>query len=149
MGTVAEAPLEPGGHGGYARGDFVFSCAGLAPRALPLMESLMTPVSRRALSFLASAGFALSIVTGASAQSIPDKEINRDLVRRALLDTCVYAEAAKEGAKKEKVVDGCQCASFKAMKPVTAEEVTKMSSDRVIPDELYRATTEAFGTCVR
>ena len=106
-------------------------------------------VLRRAVSILASAGFALTIAGVASAQAIPDKEINRDLVRRALLDTCVYAEAAKEGAKKEKVVDACQCASFKAMKPIKPEEVAKISSDRAIPDELYTATTEAYESCVR
>lgn len=109
----------------------------------------MSTFPRRALALLASAGLALALAGAASAQSIPDKEINRDLVRRALLDTCVYAEAAKEGAKKEKVVDGCQCASFKAMKNTKPEEVAKISSDKAIPDELYRATTEAYGTCVR
>ncbi len=106
-------------------------------------------VSRRALSLLASAGFTLWVAGSAVAQSIPEKEINRDLVRRALLDTCVYAEAAKEGAKKEKVVDGCQCASFKVMKGIKEDAVSKISSDRSIPDELYNATTEAYGTCVR
>ncbi|WP_333826071.1 hypothetical protein [Pinisolibacter sp.] len=109
----------------------------------------MSSLSRRALSILAGAGLAASLVASASAQGIPEKEINRDLVRRALLDTCVYAEAAKEGAKKEKVVDACQCASFKVMKGVKEEEVAKISSDRSIPDELYNATTEAYATCVR
>ena len=109
----------------------------------------MTPVSHRALSLLASAGFALSVATGASAQSIPDKEINRDLVRRALLDTCVYAEAAKEGAKKEKVVDACQCASFKVMKGVKEEVIAKITADKAIPDEMFQATTEAYGSCGR
>ena len=104
---------------------------------------------RRAATLLASAGLAVSIALPAAAQSIPEKEINRDLVRRALLDTCVYAEAAKDGAKKEKVVDACQCASFKAMKGVKDDAVSKISSDRAIPDDLYRATTEAYDSCVR
>lgn len=112
-------------------------------------------VSRRVLTLLASAGLALAIAAPAAAQglfsggAIPDKEINRDLVRRALLDTCVYAEAAKEGAKKEKVADACQCASVKAMKNIKQEDVAKISSDRAIPDDLYRAATEAYGTCTR
>lgn len=106
-------------------------------------------VSRRALSLLASAGFVLVVAGAAFAQAIPEKAINRDLIRRALLDTCVYGEAAKDGAKKEKVVDGCQCASFKVMKGVKDEVVTQITSDRSIPDELYNATTEAYGTCVR
>ena len=104
---------------------------------------------RRAAAVLASAGLAVSIALPAVAQSIPEKEVNRDLVRRALLDTCVYAEAAKEGAKKEKVVDACQCASFKVMKGVKDDAVSKISSDRAIPDEMYRATTEAYDSCVR
>ncbi len=106
-------------------------------------------VLRRALAILAGAGLALTIAGAASAQGLPEKEINRDLIRRALLDTCVYAEAAKEGAKKEKVVDACQCASFKAMKPIKQEEIAKISSERAIPDELYGATTEAYESCAR
>lgn len=117
---------------------------------------MSTAVVRRHLSVVASLGLALSLSTAAFAQntlagegSIPDKTINRDLVRRALLDTCVYGEAAKEGAKKEKVVDACQCASFKVMKGVKDEVVAKIAADRSVPDELFRATTEAYGTCVR
>ena len=105
-------------------------------------------VSRRLLSLVASAGLTLSLVGAAAAQGIPEKQINRDLIRRALLDTCVYGEAAKEGAKKEKVVDGCQCASFKVMRGVKDDVVGKITSERSIPDELYNATTEAYGTCV-
>ena len=105
-------------------------------------------VLRRAAALLAGAGLLVSLVATAVAQGIPDKEINRDLIRRALLDTCVYGEAAKEGAKKEKVVDGCQCASFKVMRGVKDDVVGKISGDRSIPDDLYHATTEAYGTCV-
>ncbi|MDK9694944.1 MAG: hypothetical protein OEL76_00975 [Siculibacillus sp.] len=110
---------------------------------------MFSVVSRRAPSLLLGAGLCLAVAGAAFAQGIPEKEINRDLIRRALLDTCVYAEAAKEGAKKEKVVDGCQCASFKVMKGVKDEIVGRITSDRAIPDELYDATTEAYGTCVR
>lgn len=104
---------------------------------------------RRVSAILASAGLAAVLALPAVAQGIPDKEINRDLIRRVLLDTCVYAEAAKEGAKKEKVVDACQCASFKVMKGVKDDAVAKITSDRAVPDDLYRATTEAYGTCTR
>lgn len=107
-------------------------------------------VLRNVLSLVFAAGLA----GAASAQSvfsseIPDKEINRDSIRRALLDTCVYGESAKEGAKKDRVADACQCASFKVMKRVGDEEVAKIVSDRAIPDEMYAATTEAFATCTR
>jgi predicted nicotinamide N-methyase len=104
---------------------------------------------RRVLPLLVGSGLVASFVAAAAAQGIPEKEINRDLIRRALLDTCVYGEAAKEGAVKDKVVDACQCASFKVMKTVKEEEISKISSDRSIPDEMYRATTDAYGSCVR
>lgn len=104
---------------------------------------------RRSFALLAAAGLAASLAGAALAQSIPDKEINRDLVRRALLDTCVYAEAGKEGAKKDKVADACQCASFKAMKGVKEEEVAAVAASRTIPDAWYAATTTAYGTCTR
>lgn len=111
----------------------------------------------RARSILVIAGTVTVLASAASAQglfpaatpSIPDKQVNRDLVRRALLDTCVYGEAAKEGVKQEKVVDACQCASFKAMKGVKEEEVTKVAASKAIPDEWYKATTDAYGTCTR
>ncbi len=105
---------------------------------------------RHALSILAGVGIAVAVVGAASAQAIPDKEINRDLLRRALLDTCVYAEAAKEeGAKKEKVVDACQCASTKAMKDVKEEEIAAVAIAKVLPDAWYKATTEAYQGCMR
>lgn len=105
---------------------------------------------RLALSFLAGVGIAATVAASAFAQAIPDKEINRDLVRRALLDTCVYAQAAKEeGAKKDKVVDACQCASTKAMKGVKEEEITAVSTTKSLPDAWYKATTEAYEGCAR
>ena len=75
--------------------------------------------------------------------------MSRELVRRVLLDACVYAEAAKEDAKKEKVVDACQCASAKALKGVKDEEITKIAESRQVPDAWYSATTEAFPACRR
>lgn len=85
----------------------------------------------------------------AGAQGIPDREVSREMVRRALLDTCVYGEAAKEGAKKDKVVDACQCASTKAIKGVKEEEITKIGETKTIPDAWYAATTDAYASCKR
>ena len=109
----------------------------------------MTVVRRRLTLATALAATVVGFASLAFAQSIPDRELNRDGLRRALLDTCVYTEAAKDGAKKEKVADACQCASVKAMKNIKQEDVAKISSDRAIPDDLYRAATEAYGTCTR
>jgi len=85
----------------------------------------------------------------ASAESIPDREVSRDTVRHALLDTCVYGESAKEGAKKDKVVDACQCASVKTIKNVKDEEITKIAESKSIPDAWFNATSEAFVACKR
>lgn len=103
----------------------------------------------------------------ASAQSIPVSKASRELVRRVLLDACVYQESAKlepeaEGddkdkpksadkrsAVQQKIVDACQCASMRAMKPVTDAEVAKVDETRQVPDDWYAATTEAYAGCKR
>ncbi|MER2605616.1 MAG: hypothetical protein ABTQ29_07305 [Siculibacillus sp.] len=85
----------------------------------------------------------------ASAQSIPPAQVSRELVRRVLLDACVYAEAGKEDVKKEKVVDACQCASHKALKGVKEEEIAKIAENRNVPDAWYSATTDAYEGCRR
>ena len=79
---------------------------------------------RRSSLAVALVALTLAGVGAAAAQSIPDREVTREGVRRALLDTCVYGEAAKEGAKKEVIVDACQCASTRALKGVRSEEHT-------------------------
>lgn len=91
----------------------------------------------------------VGLASVASAESIPEREMSRDVVRHALLDTCVYGESAKEGAKKDKVVDACQCASNKAIKGVKDEEITKIAETKSIPDAWFGATTEAFEACKR
>lgn len=102
----------------------------------------------------------------ASAQTIPPAKVSRELVRRMMLDACVYQESAKEepaaeenadkpkkpdqlSAKQQKIVDACQCASTKAIKPVKDEEITKVEESRQVPDAWYQATTEAFPGCKR
>lgn len=98
----------------------------------------------------------------AAAESIPQAKVSRELLRRVLLDACVYQESAKEdpdaakdakpdarSAKQQKIVDACQCASTKAIKPVKDEEITKIEENRQVPDAWYAATTEAYPTCRR
>jgi hypothetical protein len=114
---------------------------------------------------------AVAVLAGglaASAQSIPVSKASRELVRRVLLDACVYQETAKmepeaEGGDKDKakssadkrsaaqqkIVDACQCASTRAMKPVKDEEVAKVDETRQVPDAWYAATTEAYPACRR
>jgi len=102
----------------------------------------------------------------ASAQSIPVSKASRELVRRVLLDACVYQESAKlepeaEGddkgsksadkrsAAQQKIVDACQCASTRAMKPVSDAEVAKVDETRQVPDDWYASTTESYAACKR
>lgn len=91
----------------------------------------------------------IGLGSAASAQSIPEQSVTRDVVRHALLDTCVYGESAKDGVKKDKVVDACQCASSKAIKAVKEEEISKITETKSIPDAWFSATTEAYATCKR
>lgn len=103
----------------------------------------------------------------------PPSKASRELVRRVLLDACVYQENAKEdaaaedkpektekaekpevkanklSAKQQKILDACQCASTKAIKPVKDEDVVKVDENRQVPDAWYQATTEAYATCKR
>ncbi len=109
----------------------------------------MTVVRRRLTLATALAATVVGFASLAFAQSIPDRELNRDGLRRALLDTCVYTEAAKDGAKKEVIVDACQCASTRALKGVKEEEIAEVVKSRNLPDALISATAEAFGTCRR
>jgi hypothetical protein len=108
-------------------------------------------IARRSIRLAVALAAATLVGLGslASAESIPDREVSRDMVRHALLDTCVYGESAKEGAKKDKVVDACQCASVKAIKGVKDEEITKIAESKSIPDAWFSATTEAYATCKR
>lgn len=125
----------------------------------------------RAVAVLRAASVAvLALVAfdvAAAAQSIPQSKASRELVRRILLDTCVYQESAKMdvdedadakakakaanavSAQQQKIVDACQCASTRAMKPVKDEEISKVDESRQVPDAWYAATTEAFAGCKR
>lgn len=121
----------------------------------------------RAVASLRAATLAvLSLVAfdaAAVAQSIPPSKASRELVRRMLLDACVYQENAKEepstddkpikpdviSARQQKIVDACQCASARAVKPVKDEDIAKVDENRQVPDAWYAATTEAYGTCRR
>jgi hypothetical protein len=97
---------------------------------------------------LATVSF-VGLVSVARAESIPDREVSRDMVRHALLDTCVYGESAKEGAKKDKVVDACQCASAKVVKTVKDEDISKVAESKAVPDAWFSATSDAFAACKR
>ncbi len=103
----------------------------------------------------------------------PPSKASRELLRRVLLDACVYQENAKEdapaddkpekaekaekpevkanklSAKQQKILDACQCASTKAIKPIKDEEIVKIDENRQVPDAWYQATTEAYATCKR
>ena len=103
----------------------------------------------------------------------PPAKASRELLRRVLLDACVYQENAKEdaateekgektekaekpevkanklSAKQQKILDACQCASTKAIKPIKDEEIVKIDENRQVPDAWYQATTEAYATCKR
>ncbi|MCE1237031.1 MAG: hypothetical protein LWW93_11820 [Hyphomicrobiales bacterium] len=129
----------------------------------------------RAVAVLRAASvavLALFAFDAAAAETIPQSKASRELVRRILLDACVYQEAAKEdfdadkpdekadakakskaaniiSAKQQKIVDACQCASTRAMKPVTDEEIVKVDENRQVPDAWYSATTEAYASCKR
>ena len=121
----------------------------------------------RAVASLRAATLAvLSLVAfdaAAVAQSIPPSKASRELVRRMLLDACVYQENAKEepssddkpikpdviSARQQKIVDACQCASARAVKPVKDEDIAKVDESRQVPDAWYAATTDAYGTCRR
>lgn len=118
---------------------------------------------------VASLAAAVLLVGGvaASAQTVPTSKASRELVRRVLLDACVYQESAKlepaaeaddkdkpkaadkRSAAQQKIVDACQCASARAMKPVTDEQVAKVDETRQVPDDWYTATTEAYPGCKR
>lgn len=91
----------------------------------------------------------------------PINKVSRELVRRVLLDACVYQETAKDvpdaadakpdarSAKQQKIVDACQCASTRAIKPVKDEEIAKVEETRQVPDGWYAATTESYPACHR
>jgi hypothetical protein len=103
----------------------------------------------------------------------PPAKASRELLRRVLLDACVYQENAKEdaaaeekaekvekaekpevkanklSAKQQKILDACQCASTKAIKPIKDEDIVKIDENRQVPDAWYQATTEAYATCKR
>ncbi|MBV5264443.1 hypothetical protein [Pinisolibacter aquiterrae] len=117
--------------------------------------------SLRAAS-LAVLALATAVGPALAAESIPQAKVSRELVRRVLLDACVYQESAKEepdaakgakpdarSAKQQKIVDACQCASTKAIKPAQDEEIAKVEETRQVPDGWYAATTEAYTTCHR
>lgn len=121
----------------------------------------------RAVASLRAASLAVLVLAGAQvstavAQTIPQAKVSRELVRRVLLDACVYQESAREepgaakdakpdarSAKQQKIVDACQCASTKAIKPAKDEEITKVEESRQVPDAWYSATTEAYPSCHR
>ena len=91
----------------------------------------------------------LALSGAVSAQSLPAHDYNRDLIRRAILDNCVYGESAREGIKKERVVDACQCAATRALKGVKDDEMKQAVSAQTVPDAWYNAATEAFEGCKR
>ncbi|NLH81587.1 MAG: hypothetical protein GX458_12180 [Phyllobacteriaceae bacterium] len=121
----------------------------------------------RAVASLRAATLAvLSLVVfdvAAVAQSIPPSKASRELVRRMLLDACVYQENAKEepssddkpikpdviSARQQKIVDACQCASARAVKPVKDEDIAKVDETRQVPDAWYAATSDSYGACRR
>lgn len=92
---------------------------------------------------------------------LPSVKASRELVRRVLLDACVYEESAKEepatdgkppkpdavSARQQKIVDACQCASTRALKTAKDEEILKIDESRTVPDVWYAATGEAYPGC--
>lgn len=117
------------------------------------------------LGLIALDGAAVAAETPAPAkvESLPPAKASRELVRRMLLDACVYQENAKEepstedkpikpdviSARQQKIVDACQCASARAVKPVKDDEIAKVDESRQVPDSWYASTTEAYGACRR
>lgn len=91
---------------------------------------------------------------GAFGQSIPEKTVTRDLVRRLLVDACVYsthARAAQAGEKTEKkdFVEACQCGASRFIKGVADPDIAALQGQSQLPDAWGRAVETGAVECKR
>lgn len=79
-----------------------------------------------------------------AAEAVPDKPLTRDLVRRALMDSCVYGLNARQEVDKVKLVDGCQCAANVFMKDVKDADYATLTE---LPAAWIQTVQEKSGHC--
>ncbi|MEJ1159391.1 hypothetical protein [Prosthecomicrobium sp. N25] len=84
----------------------------------------------------------------AGAQAV-EKTIDRDYVRRALLDTCVYTENSRKDADKMKIVDACQCAAQRVMRGVKDPDLAGLTESSRIPDAWMRELLGSVPACAK
>lgn len=164
---VTEAPATPATQVAQAEKPAAEEAAPVKHKARKPKVEEKTEAKPEAAAAPAPAAPAAPVVTA------PPAKASRELLRRVLLDACVYQENAKEdaaaedkpekaekaekpevkanklSAKQQKILDACQCASTKAIKPVKDEEIVKIDEQRQVPDAWYQATTDAYATCKR
>lgn len=113
----------------------------------------MAPATLRSLLVFSGLAVAMAVTPlTAVAEDVapaPERQVTRDLVRRALLDDCVYTESAREGANKDKVVDMCQCASARAIRGLKDEDIATLAETKEVPDAWLAATRDALPACTR
>lgn len=161
---VTEAPAAPAAQVAQAEKPAAEEAAPVKHKAKKPKAEDKTEAKPDAKAEAAPAPAAAPVVTP------PPAKASRELLRRVLLDACVYQENAKEdapaddkpekaekpevkanklSAKQQKILDACQCASTKAIKPIKDEEIVKIDENRQVPDAWYQATTDAYATCKR
>lgn len=103
---------------------------------------------------LASLAVAIALAAGsmvqggaAFAQSIPEKTVTRDLVRRLLVDSCVYSISARAEADRKVVVDACQCSSAKFIKGVDDKDIAELQGRAELPGEWVRTVEAGTAQC--
>jgi hypothetical protein len=103
--------------------------------------------ARQLTAVLVASVFLGSASLAWAASSSGEGEAGRDQVRRLILDTCVYGQTAKEGMKKEIVVDRCQCAASRTLKTLKPEEIAPVAESKSLPDAWATAADDAFAAC--
>ena len=91
----------------------------------------------------------LLVAAAVPAAVAQEKEINKDFVRRALLDNCVYTMATREGVDRKSMIEACQCASGKTAREIKDSDLTGLTERSRIPDSWVQAVQASFATCRR
>lgn len=103
----------------------------------------------RVAAFARPALWAVASVLVAAPAAAQDKTIDKDFVRRALLDNCVYTMVSREGVNRNSMIEACQCASTRAAKEIRDEDLQGLSERSRIPDAWVRAVQASFPQCGR
>ncbi len=78
-----------------------------------------------------------------------DPPMTKNLLRRALLDRCVYSEAEREAVDKKQLISSCQCAATRVAKDIPDSAMEGLDAGSRLPQAWIEALRSEVSACVK